>query len=183
MTGKSRSKPKVCCNGRHAGHAQKPKADPGPWAGEGYCARSGGWGTGHTGIGRCRKHNGRPIVHGEYSQLGRYAALGNALGELIEQHAQDAEPLNMLRELAAARALFEREASKDESANTELLTKLLEATTRIVKRIEDIHAQDAISRPELFRLMGEMGRVVRHHVDEETGKKIRDGWLALRVRK
>lgn len=58
--------------------------------------------TGHLGNGRCWLHGGRnPIKHGRYSIIKREELRG-----LIAHFEQDPEPLNMLAELAAARALF-----------------------------------------------------------------------------
>jgi len=60
--------------------------------------------------------------------------------------------------------------------------RILSEITKIVERIERIKAQNAISRPDLLRLMSEMGRVVERHVtDEETRNKIRDGWLEIHI--
>lgn len=60
--------------------------------------------------------------------------------------------------------------------------RMLDAVGKMVKRIEDIRAQNAISRPELLRIMQEMGRVVARYVgDEETREKIQDAWLQIRA--
>jgi hypothetical protein len=48
----------------------------------------------------------------------------------------------------------------------------------VVERIEKARSQNAISRPDLVRVMQEMGRVVERYVrDPETLERIRDGWL------
>lgn len=63
--------------------------------------------------------------------------------------------------------------------------RIVDATGRMVKRIEDTRAQNAISRPEFFRVMGEMGRVVETFNDEPDPvrrlEKIREHWLNIRV--
>lgn len=225
----------------------------------GVCAHPAGWGTDHPGQGRCKLHGGAtPVRHGRYSTIRR-----EAIRELIEQHAADPDPLNLLPELAAARALFQdyverydewREAilawhesyraverplderrlmametvvdelealvgpadldEEDQEEQGTAIRKAMrdartliddlrrpgdeskprrildladavghaEAISRMVKRIEDIRAQNAISRPELLRIMQEMGRVVARYVaDEETREKIQDAWLQIRA--
>lgn len=69
----------------------------------GPCQQVAGFGTDHVGVGRCKFHGGAtPSRHGRYSTIKR-----TALRELIAQHEADPEPLNILPELAAARALFQ----------------------------------------------------------------------------
>lgn len=69
----------------------------------GHCSKSAGWRTDHPGQGKCYLHGGAtPIKSGRYSTITR-----PRVRELIEKHEADADPLNVLPELAAARALFE----------------------------------------------------------------------------
>jgi hypothetical protein len=58
--------------------------------------------TPHLVQGRCWKHGGlSPVKHGRYSKLKH-----ERLGDLIEKLDEDPDPLNILPELAIARALF-----------------------------------------------------------------------------
>lgn len=67
------------------------------------CRNPAGFKTDHLGQGRCMYHGGKtPIKHGRYSTITRAN-----IRELIEKHAADPDPLDMLPELAAARAFFE----------------------------------------------------------------------------
>ncbi|MEL6705522.1 MAG: HGGxSTG domain-containing protein [Bacteroidota bacterium] len=69
----------------------------------GRCRKTAGWGTDHPGTGKCRLHGGAsPIKHGRYSSVKR-----ELIRRLIEQHADDPDPLDVLPEIAAARALFQ----------------------------------------------------------------------------
>jgi hypothetical protein len=223
------------------------------------CRRPAGWGTPHVGEGRCKLHGGlNPVRHGRYSTIKRAE-----IRELIEHHEGDPDPLNLLPELATARALFqdfidrydewrealiawhrtytaaERPLAEDRLLAAETVCDELEALvgpadldeeeveqegarvrrairdarklvaelrapaesgkprrildlsdavghaeaiSRIVKRIEDVRAQNAISRPELMRIMQEMGRVVARYVDDPgTREKIQDAWLSIRA--
>lgn len=165
------------CNGRKKGWADEvPKVSPGEWAGEGYCKAEAGKGTDHLGEGRCKHHNGRPPTHGRYS---RY--LETQLGDAIREFEEDPDPLDLTEEVHLARALLRR-ALDDESLADSDRMDLVSEVSKIVKRIEDARSQNAISVPELTRLMTEMGRIVAHHVeDQDTIDAIREEWRTIRL--
>lgn len=156
-----------------------------------------GAGTDHPGQGNCRWHGGAtPIRHGRYSKITR-----PRIGELIAAHEADPDPLNLLPELAAMRALFQDYVERydewvvallawHESFQAALLdptravepkprkmldlsdgARLLEWASRIVERIEKIRSQDAISFPEFRRLMRQMAMIVEAHVSDEKARK------------
>ena len=60
-------------------------------------------------------------------------------------------------------------------------SKLLDDVGKMVARIEKISSQDAVSRPELLRLMGEMGRIVARRCDEQTANEIAEEWGQSRI--
>lgn len=152
------------------------------------CGQFAGAGTDHPGVSVCRWHGGAsPIRHGRYSKLPR-----KPLIELVESHLKDPKLLDLTREIAGARATLDLfidrfgaslESGQDlDSARAVALTisELLERSSKIVERTERIAAQNAISQPELFRIMREMGRVVEQYVPgEETRKRIGEAWLAI----
>lgn len=218
------------------------------------CSKAAGWRTPHPGEGRCYLHGGlTPVKHGRYSTVTH-----TRIRELIAQHEADPDPLNLLPEIAALRALFqdfierydvfvgalvawhadwslrrrplpeelliafERVVDEWENAiaeqgeegatdrqradaasarkflailrGAEQSTKphqvldladahrILAEIGKMVERVEGLRAANAISRPELNRVITEMGRVVETYVDDEAAKlKIREGWLAIRV--
>lgn len=166
------------------------------------CTRPAGWGTNHPGEGRCRNHGGAtPVKHGRYSTVKR-----EDIRALIAQHEADPDPLNILPELAAARALFQdfierydawREAilawhaswGKEDGPQKprEVLDlsdayRVVSEVTKIVERIEGIRAKNAVSRPELQRIISEMWRVLELNVADDTlRQRIRDGWLGIRL--
>lgn len=201
--------------------------------GEGTCTRPAGWGTDHVGAGRCKLHGGlSPVRSGRYSTVKR-----EGLRDLIATHEADPDPLNILPELGAARALFQdfierydewrdavvawhasfgdeyRDARKEwleehggaceackgsgrkgaepepnpldyvnkprEVLDISDAYRIVSEVTKIVQRIEDIRAKNAVSRPELHRIVSEMWRVVELHVgDGEQRGRIREGWLS-----
>ena len=176
--------------------APRRQGVPGP------CTRPAGWGTDHAGEGRCKLHGGgTPITHGRYSTVKR-----ERIRELIEQYEADPNPLDMGGELAACRALFQDfierydeyrmalvawhasyDGDRPTSKPRQILDiadahKILAEITRIVKRIEDVKAANAISRADFYRVMTEMGRVVdRAVLDGDVRKKIHDGWMEIRL--
>jgi hypothetical protein len=226
-----------------------------------YCRRRAGYLTDHLGHGRCARHGGSvPVKHGRYSTVRL-----ESLRQIAEQMEADPDPLNILPELAQARALYvdflnrygeyaaallawheswraaarpvngqlragmsfvvdELEALLDEPTDqqkqalsnaraylaavsapvegrpTQLMDladadRLLANVTRIVERIERIRAANAISRPDLMRVMQEMGRAMNHHLAKllpilgeeqraaltEAAERIADEWLSIRV--
>ena len=170
--------------------------------GTGTCTQRAGWGTEHFGEGRCKLHGGNaPIKHGRYSTVTR-----ERVRELIATFESDENPLDILPELAATRALFQdfierydewREAllawyesysgDKESSKPRQILDisdayKIVSEITKIAKRIEDVRAQNAISRADFYRVLTEMGRVVDLVVqDEALREEVRDGWMEIRL--
>jgi len=171
--------------------------------GGGICRHPAGFRTDHPGIGPCYLHGGRtPVKHGRYSKIRPLQ-----LRKLIQAHEEDPDPLNLLPELALGRALFEDFLKRAKEAGNSLdavaAMGLLEAIARIVKRIEDIRSQDAISRPELIRVVTEMGRNTDHrlgqfarrveellprdkvgHLEEllnQTREDLKDDWVRISI--
>lgn len=216
------------------------------------CANIAGLRTNHLGQGKCWLHGGASLIkHGRYSSINR-----ERLRDLIANHEKDADPLNILPEIAALRALFQDyieryddnteallawhhsyeatrvplpeekvmafEAVVDEweirlKETTEPTEKQLTdiATARafvdllrgknsigvskprqildisdayrilgeigkMVERVEKIRAANAISRPDLNRIMQEMWRSVDARVGEEAVKSaIKEDWLRV----
>ena len=156
-----------------------------------------------TGYNVCRMHgaggksklNLGAIRHGRYSRLKT-----EQLRSLIAEYENDPDPLNLMAELAASRALFQDftdryvestdalilwSRSGETAKPTQILDistgcKMVSEITRIVERVEKIKASNAISRPELMRVLTEMSRVVSSLVDDPAVLKgIKDAWLGI----
>ena len=151
------------------------------------CKKSAGYGTAHPGVGNCKFHGGNaPVRHGRYSKIRR-----EQLRDLIAEYAADPDPLNLEPELAAMRALFDGYVSRYDEIVEALLewnraevaakgalafpqrippleaaAKLLSEASKIVKRVEDVRAQNAVSRADLLRILREVGAIVRRHNHE-----------------
>jgi hypothetical protein len=110
--------------------------------------------------------------------LDEYEALLNERGESSDKQEED---------LAKARKFVELLSSPHEGKPLQVLDigdayRILSEVTKIAERIERIRASNAISRPDLMRVMQEMGRIVTHHVtDPEVQQAIKEGWLGIRV--
>ena len=60
-------------------------------------------------------------------------------------------------------------------------TKFAREVTKIVERIEKVRAANAISRPDLARILAEMARVVSTYLEDELMlEKIKNGWLGIK---
>jgi hypothetical protein len=82
--------------GRYCGaHTRQAESHP-------HCHNVAGHATDHVGAGRCKFHGGRKAIsHGRYSKIER-----PRIRDLIADQEDDPDPLNILPELAAGRALF-----------------------------------------------------------------------------
>lgn len=216
------------------------------------CRNPAGFKTPHPNQGRCHLHGGlSPVRHGRYSAIQR-----EQLRDLIEKHEQDPQPLNLLPELAALRALFQdfierydqfaeallawhaswrtsngplpqelvhalgnvidefenriRESGDPtEHQTTDLeqarkfltvlrggaeegkprqmldlasASRILTDIGRMVERIESIRSTNAISRPDLNRIMHEMWRSVDVRVtDDKVKAAIREDWMRINL--
>jgi hypothetical protein len=149
-----------------------------------YCKQRAGQKTDHVGAGRCNMHGGNnKVIHGQFR---RYEVAPIRVRELMEEHADAANPLDLLPELALARALLqdfvERTAEDEHPGGVAEAIKLIARIAGIVDGIERAKAHSALSIKELDLLMLNMGRVVRQHVgDDAVCQRILDGWLGLRV--
>lgn len=157
--------------------------------GTGVCTQKAGWGTDHPGSGRCKLHGGAaPVKHGRYSKV-----LRKRVGELAAQFEADPDPLNLEPELAQARALYADYLERMEGKpgfDPGGAAKLLAEISKAAKRMRDSQAANAVSRAELFRVLGEMGRGVDMSVAElvqdlelrdELLKRIHDLWTSIRL--
>jgi hypothetical protein len=100
-------------------------------------------------------------------------------GELTDRQES---ALTLARSFLEALANAESDGRPRQILDVSAATSMLAEITKIVERIERIRAANAISRPDLLRVMAEMGRVVESYVkDEGTREKITEGWLAIRV--
>jgi hypothetical protein len=152
------------------------------------CRNQAGKKTNHLGTGPCWLHGGavgKQMTHGRYSTIQRVR-----LRDLIEGYERDPDPLNMLPELAVARALFVdyvdrvKKGESGEAGGTDFdvgaARQLVSEVTQIVKRIEDGRAANAISRADFYRVVMELGRVVDVRVeDEDVRAQIHDDWLRI----
>ncbi len=155
--------------------------------GQGKCELHKGWGTSHVGQGRCKLHGGAsPIKSGRYSMIKR-----RSVRELAVKFENDADPLNLLPELAQARALYQEYVDRCElplndknkaTWNPQNAAALLGEISMAAKRIEDVRAQNAISRRDFYRVMTEMGRIVDLVVkDGDMLDKIHHQWGSIKL--
>lgn len=156
------------CNGRLRSNGSSPdeKAEPGEWAGEGYCQRVAGEGTDHKGEGRCKLHAGnagRPPTHGLFS--GRR----DALQEKFEEAFGDDRIGSMRAQIAALKALQSEFWERIDTVDGEVLdayVKLqgeLRKTINTASQIQDRHAP---SEQEVERLVTGFAALIDRYVDD-----------------
>lgn len=168
----------------------------------GFCQLVAGHGTDHPGEGRCRFHGGMTQRnHGRYSTL-----KSPTLAKYYEEHINDTDPLNLLPELAAARAIFEDFVNDYNELKDALVAwyqnyrqgidynkpsripdmdearKMLETIATIVSKIEKIRSEGAISRPDFIRIMTEFGRALDMFVESKEEKDaVKNAWMQVRL--
>lgn len=106
--------------------------------GGGDCELPAGWGTDHSGSGKCKLHGGSSeIQHGLYSKNA-----GNRLADKIEEIREaDGEITDLENEIALARAAVSELIEGRDSLpadDVESLLGVLDRATRIVKRHNEI---------------------------------------------
>lgn len=177
-----------------------------------YCKSRAGANTDHLGVGRCKRHGGAtPIQSGRYSKIKRAELAGlikeleddpdplDMFPELATARALFINWVNRYEEfteaLLAWHASFSEEGQEQEEGGEAPVAKkprqvldisdgyrLLDLVRKTVTSIEKIASENAISRPELLRVMTEMGRVVEAEVqDDEALDRIRHGWGTIRI--
>lgn len=150
------------------------------------------------------RRGGRPPTHGRYSKWKK-----EDIRELVEQFEADEEPLNILPEIAAVRALLtdfidtynqrvdaliawnadeaaEARANKRKPRPQRLpelddAIQYLQTVARIAQKEKRLQSDTAISRKDLARILQEMGRIVDQHTDTDTQQAIREGWSTIHL--
>lgn len=166
------------------------------------CENRAGAGTEHLGEGPCRLHGGnagRPIEHGRYSNLAE-----TAVGKLLEGQLIDTEWQDISEDVKLARALLIKWIeeydewldailawnasfqSLDKSPKPVKVLELqdginyLSKIARMVEGVKKAEAMNAISRPDLMRILGHMMRVVQTLAPEKA-EEIAKQWLQIHI--
>lgn len=153
--------------------------------GRGPCTQAAGWGTQHPGEGRCKLHGGNAAIkHGRYSTI-----LHRPLAELLAKHDADPEWRDLKKEASLVRAMLELYVAKFgdrledpalAAGTAAVITGLVERARRVIETIEKVEAANAITQPDFFRLVRQMGVIVEAHVEDEGARqKIAAGWAGL----
>jgi len=169
---------------------------------DGYCKQPAGNRTEHPGEGRCWLHGGKsPVWSGRYSSVKR-----TRLKDLLDHFQGDPKPLDLLEDLALLRSLvldyLERYdevtdalvAWHESFQSSERATKpvrvldvadasrLIDRVGTMAKRIEEIRAENAVSKKDLSRVLEEYARAVRLYVqDPDTLNRIADAWSHIHL--
>jgi hypothetical protein len=124
------------------------------------CTRPAGWGTDHSGSGRCKMHGGKtPIKHGRYSKIAR-----QRLAAVLVDIEADPDPLNLLPELQLLRAQAMHFLEK--SGPSPLVAELLEKAARVVDLIHKHKKDGVVTLATLQRVVEQLGVTVARHVKD-----------------
>jgi len=121
----------------------------------GTCRRPAGWGTEHTGQGKCKLHGGAST--GAPIKTGRYSIKRQELAHKAQQFANDTAPGDLTGELVLMRALLQDYLDRFEDGtrlpfdDIERIFGMVEAIGRLVERIAKILATTALTQVEVQR--------------------------------
>ncbi|NBB84796.1 MAG: hypothetical protein GVY12_01040 [Bacteroidetes bacterium] len=106
------------------------------------------------------------------------------LASLIDEMADDPDPLDVGPELATGRALLMEllNGAADDEARQEAI-KQAATVAGIAQKEKRLRIRNAISRPDLYRILTEMVRVADQHPDitDQTLEDLKNGWRAIRI--
>jgi hypothetical protein len=106
------------------------------------------------------------------------------LGDAIDRMEADPEPLDVLPELATARALLGEllNGAADDEARGEAIRQAA-TVANIAQKEKRLRIRNAISRPDLYRILTEMVRVADQHpgISPETLQDLKDGWKRISI--
>lgn len=141
-----------------------------------YCRNKAGLRTEHNGTGRCKFHDGggdTKVVHG---MRRRYENVASArIRDLVKQHEDQPDPLNILPEIALVRGLlqdFIERAETDTELDVTNAVEFAERLSRMAERVVTMQSRNAITYDQLRRFLFATERVIegeiRDNVADET---------------
>ncbi len=136
-----------------------PKAEPGEWAGEGYCKRP-------VSDGRCKDHGGnggRPPEHGLYSFK------RTELEERFREAYGGDDWADLRAEIAAVRALLSDYLSSLEDVDGQSIadaTKLFAELRRMTGDLQEMLHRERLTREEEQKLFNTFATILRDYVPE-----------------
>ncbi len=173
------------CNGRLRSNGESPdeKAEPGEWAGEGYCQRPAGEGTSHNGEGRCKLHGGADGI-GRPIETGLYSSRREELREKIGQAKAKDTPGSLWDEVAVLRALLGEFLERMGEVDAEAIDGATKLQKEIRRTIDTIHQQmnrEAPSPEEIERLITAFSDILQRYVpDSKQGEALDELRSAIR---
>lgn len=142
----------------------------------GPCQMPAGLRTAHPGVDRCWLHGGRKADGTDKRvKSGRYSkTMSSSLGELAEKHLANLDPLNLMPELAMLRALLENYLARTtdvDKIDVGPAAGMIDTISKIVSRIETARAANAIGRPELYRVIMQIIRIIDANVPDPAARE------------
>jgi hypothetical protein len=138
---------------------------------DGLCELPAGWGTDHSGQGRCKLHGGAsPVKHGLYSKYSNHR-----LSEKIEK-LKDADDLLDLRNTVALQQSLILDLMDDtdelDADTAEVLNRIAESLSRTRKRLATIEDGLTVNVNDIRTLVERVVVVVQEETDSQTAERI-----------
>lgn len=123
------------------------------------CEQVAGWGTTHSGEGKCKLHGGsatgQPLKHGRYAK----SAHGR-LGKKIREHLNDPNPLDLTSELALLRARIDFMTEQLDETDAKLgredsfnMLAVVGGIQKLVDTISKVQTREALTANESLYLL------------------------------
>jgi hypothetical protein len=160
------------CNGRTDAldsRDEYPKAEPGPHAGDGYCERPAGWGTSHSGEGRCKLHGGANVDGGRPPSHGLYSFKREELEEKYREAYSEQDWADLRAEIAAVRALLSDYLEGMDAVDSDGIadvTKLIAELRRLTGDLQEMLHRERLTREEEEKLFNTFATILRDYVPE-----------------
>ena len=141
-----------------------PTCDAQKRGSDGTCSLPAGWGTEHTGEGRCKLHGGaggRPVEHG------RYSTKKQNLQEKLEQYRTEDSPGELWEELALLRALLQDHLDSADLDGSVIVT-LVQEIRRTLDTINKIMSRTALTTAEVQYLQAAVADVIKRYVPNDS---------------
>ena len=127
--------------------------------------------------GRCRQHGG--LSTGPRLKHGRRASKTGPARRRLSERAEKFEtmtnPLNLSRELAFLRAIFEEWLEENDAKNLHPASRaeaiaMVSETSKLIERIERIRNNSALTQSELQFIQATMNSVIKEFLDPEKAR-------------
>lgn len=141
----------------------------------GKCKRPAGWGTDHAGTGKCKLHGGstlRGVEHPNFKHGGYTKYIPDSIREKAQAFEADANPTDLLSELAMLRAFLAEFLSRYEGSmlmnagSIQIVLSLSNDIRKYVDTIVKLRNQTALTAAELMFIADRIPELAAKYIDD-----------------